>query len=37
MDEEEVVTEENEDTPEHTIDDVYEKLEDIIELLTKNL
>ena len=43
MDDEEVVetedteTEEGEDTPEHTIDDVYDKLEDIIDLLTTNL
>ena len=43
MDDEEVVvpeegeTEEEEDTPEYTIDDVYEKIEDIIDLLTTNL
>ena len=42
MMEEEILeeTEETEDTPtedEHTIDDLYEKMEEIIELLTKNL
>lgn len=37
MEEEVVETEVTEDSPEHTIDDVYDKLEDIIELLTTNL
>lgn len=36
MDEEEVVTEEN-DTSEHTIDDVYDLVEQILEKITINL
>ena len=34
---EEEILEETEETDEHTIDDIYEKLEEVIDILTKQL